>query len=97
MDGGARDFELAIEHDSEAVARELHADALCVGDQSRVLVIRYTDVDLPMTLLRRVRVRAGHSCLIKGWVRGACLRSDREGVQGKSGAALTCREGKGIC
>lgn len=76
------DFDLAIEHDGQAIARQLHARTTGFGGQARVLVIRYADVDLPVTLLRRVRCRAGHFTPHLELGSGRILRPDRKGCRG---------------
>ena len=96
LNGRAGNLDLSIQHHVQEVAAELHASSPCGGYETRMLVIRYTDVDLPMTLLRRVRLRAGHVTPHQVWVRGAHCALTGKGSEGKSGTALPCRDEKGF-
>lgn len=84
MECGLGDLDLAIEHDGQAIARQLHTRTTGFVGQARVLVIRYTDVDLPVTLLRRVRCRAGHFTPHRELGSGRMLRPDRKGCRGRA-------------
>lgn len=66
-----RDFDLAVEHQHLAVRRQLHTRTQRLNDETRVVIIRHAEVDLPMTLLRLVRTCAGHFTPHLGRVRGA--------------------------
>lgn len=60
MDGRLCDLDLGIEQQDFAVSGQLHAGAEGIAREPRVVIVRYADVDLPVTLLRRLHFRAGH-------------------------------------
>ncbi len=84
VDRRRRDFDLAIEHKHLAVRRQLYTRTQRLNNETRVVIIRHAEVDLPMTLLRLVRTRAGHFTPHLVRVRGAGSRSDRKGCRGRA-------------
>lgn len=70
VDGDLRDFDFAFEDHALTESCKLEFGAARIRKQARVRLIRNAEVDLPLTLLRRVRVGAGHVSPHQAWVRG---------------------------
>lgn len=70
-----RDLDLAPQENDFAVDGELEVGLARFCRETRVVTVRHADVDLPVTLLRRVRVGAGHVSPHQAWVRDVGITS----------------------